>query len=1201
MINRILSTVLVFVMLATLFQLCAFADTEPVVIAYEDFDYGVESGTDISTIPAVNAADPERGFSDRYYRDQWAGSDILLSGRYEIVYDDTIGWVASALLNNPSKLYRAFQKPLTLNPENTTVYYIGWNQLLGEDGVLESPVTNIADANHPNKGQIIDFQVSGAKARETKGGGFIRTTEGKTLPFVNWAGLGGQFGKREVIQGKWYRMIMRIEANNSSFNDKISLKAFPKGEYPHTDWDASVEFNTDVDLSEFGFSTVTEWLTGITQKFGNFKVEKYVDTTSLVAAEKATEAAYDAVLAGDEAQNAKIAEAETAVSAIGDGLAKQMLEDEIAGIYEYKDLLNLFVQVKVQDSVEAFNQAQAIIDAMPDSLRKTDFQQMLESTGTYISAVQKIEQARELLTAEAIEEAEALVATLQDDEEINNLTERIKVIWQMKAEKDVTEIENTIISSSNVISTEAEIASAKELVLRVVTNEEQKQELLERLNVVNNNLNAYRIEAFRMKVSFDDEPGTLLSSKGWMANDELSQALDNTYLIEENGVFSKQGNIDMYRLLARPIDTETGTEYYLTFDFGVDSLDGFAGLLLGQNYFGVESVNGGLIPVVNFGAEAKGTELLEAADKYTAVLRIASGKVYMMVYPYGDSPKSEWGIQADIVGAPYVIEETFIDELSSEAMSRRSTPFSSNVRFVLRNDTQIGPVYGDYTTACLVSSTGGANGSFMYDINDITSVVVQNYKSTDVDSYDIKYYYAASKDGPWTEITPDIVLKNSGYTGWNGYEHTLTGFPNDANYLKIEIPNHEAQGNNQIQLGRITLNSVKSMNSSSLYTNILGVKAGMSANSSFRLYGISKEEVAPSYLQQLRNAVEIMRKEEIFANIDSALTLANNLSACIPKSILLNEIENCLAENKEIVPTIDYVAIDGNGAIGSTLKAKVTIADLGGNAGDTILKWYVGSSLISEGDSIVVNSSYSGQRIALQATTFNRFGKEGETKSTTLKIPSSSGISGGGSGSGRVNNGSSVVTPVIPSDTTPSRVPSFEDIDGHWAKTEIEKMFALGHINGVDNNHFKPDDFVTRAQFAAMLCRLLNIENEQSITFTDVKTDAWYASSVGGIASAGIMIGNGDGKFRPDSLITREELAKAVILAYNTKEKSEINVNTNIEFKDKDEISPWALEYIQKCNSMGLLQGVENNYFAPDSYATRAQATVVLSRLLQLF
>lgn len=173
----------------------------------------------------------------------------------------------------------------------------------------------------------------------------------------------------------------------------------------------------------------------------------------------------------------------------------------------------------------------------------------------------------------------------------------------------------------------------------------------------------------------------------------------------------------------------------------------------------------------------------------------------------------------------------------------------------------------------------------------------------------------------------------------------------------------------------------------------------------------------------------------------------------------------------------------------------------------------------------------------------------------------------------------------------------FGDIEGHWASSEIKKLYEKGIVTGDEKGNFNPEANVTRAEFTAMMVRLLGLDSQKYISmFADVDSKAWYADIIATAVAYGIVSGDGD-SFRPTDGISREEMAVILIRAYEKKigaaDSGEVSAT------DRAKISQWALEAVEKAWSMGLINGFEDGSFAPQDSVTRAQAAVVMVRLLE--
>ncbi|MDK2806115.1 MAG: hypothetical protein PWQ94_1279 [Thermoanaerobacterium sp.] len=175
---------------------------------------------------------------------------------------------------------------------------------------------------------------------------------------------------------------------------------------------------------------------------------------------------------------------------------------------------------------------------------------------------------------------------------------------------------------------------------------------------------------------------------------------------------------------------------------------------------------------------------------------------------------------------------------------------------------------------------------------------------------------------------------------------------------------------------------------------------------------------------------------------------------------------------------------------------------------------------------------------------------------------------------------------------------TFDDIKNSWAKDNIEVLASRHIVEGMTDTQYAPNKTVTRAEFASMILRLLNIKEEPyNGEFSDVKGGDWYANAIEAAYKAGII--EGDGKnMRPNDDITREEMTAIAMRAYEMLTSySEENIN-NTTFNDDKSISDWAKNVVANAVKVGIVNGEPNNLFAPKGNATRAEAAAIIYGLL---
>lgn len=180
----------------------------------------------------------------------------------------------------------------------------------------------------------------------------------------------------------------------------------------------------------------------------------------------------------------------------------------------------------------------------------------------------------------------------------------------------------------------------------------------------------------------------------------------------------------------------------------------------------------------------------------------------------------------------------------------------------------------------------------------------------------------------------------------------------------------------------------------------------------------------------------------------------------------------------------------------------------------------------------------------------------------------------------------------------------FNDMDGHWAKYDVEYMADKKYINGKAEGAYAPEDTITRAEATAILARSVCPEELDAPSYPDVTPDAWYYKTIASAKNYGLLDNfpteNG---FLPDQPITREELT---LLIYNAVQKSGKQFpwlanleNTFDKYEDKNEISDFAVESFSTLVHMGVINGTSDTTLSPKNTATRAEAAALLKRYME--
>ncbi len=102
---------------------------------------------------------------------------------------------------------------------------------------------------------------------------------------------------------------------------------------------------------------------------------------------------------------------------------------------------------------------------------------------------------------------------------------------------------------------------------------------------------------------------------------------------------------------------------------------------------------------------------------------------------------------------------------------------------------------------------------------------------------------------------------------------------------------------------------------------------------------------------------------------------------------------------------------------------------------------------------------------------------------------------------------------------------SFSDVSsGKWYTNAIGFMSQMGIVAGYEDGTFRPDAFITRAEFATIAAKFDNLTKSSEITFVDVPKTHWAYNSIALAAAKGWVAGYEDGTFAPDRYITRAEV-----------------------------------------------------------------------------
>lgn len=171
-----------------------------------------------------------------------------------------------------------------------------------------------------------------------------------------------------------------------------------------------------------------------------------------------------------------------------------------------------------------------------------------------------------------------------------------------------------------------------------------------------------------------------------------------------------------------------------------------------------------------------------------------------------------------------------------------------------------------------------------------------------------------------------------------------------------------------------------------------------------------------------------------------------------------------------------------------------------------------------------------------------------------------------------------------------------EKVTPDVTQTIVKELMNKGILTGNQNGDMNLDGKLTRIQVAAILARSLNLKlsDNPDISFKDVSSDSWGLKYIHALEKLGVITGS-SGKFRPNDIITKEELAVILVRVTQT---SIVGKGDNLTFSDKDSVSPWARAYVQAAIDAKLLP-VDSGKFNPKKQVTRKEVAVVTDSFIK--
>lgn len=187
----------------------------------------------------------------------------------------------------------------------------------------------------------------------------------------------------------------------------------------------------------------------------------------------------------------------------------------------------------------------------------------------------------------------------------------------------------------------------------------------------------------------------------------------------------------------------------------------------------------------------------------------------------------------------------------------------------------------------------------------------------------------------------------------------------------------------------------------------------------------------------------------------------------------------------------------------------------------------------------------------------------------------------------------STLAPLVIS--VPANAATFSDINNHWARPFVEALAEAKIVNGFPDGTFKPNQPVTRAEFATLVQAAFRSQDiRESRKFNDVPNRYWASPAIEKAYSSGFMSGYPNNMFRPQEQIPRVQALVSLANGLNLKNNSDTQSILNV-YRDSNEIPQYAINPVAAATEKNLVVNYPNlNFLNPNKVATRADVAAFI-------
>lgn len=171
-----------------------------------------------------------------------------------------------------------------------------------------------------------------------------------------------------------------------------------------------------------------------------------------------------------------------------------------------------------------------------------------------------------------------------------------------------------------------------------------------------------------------------------------------------------------------------------------------------------------------------------------------------------------------------------------------------------------------------------------------------------------------------------------------------------------------------------------------------------------------------------------------------------------------------------------------------------------------------------------------------------------------------------------------------------------------WAQPAVEFLYTMNIVSGVSATKFGPGERMKRGDFTLMLCKAFGFDTGNTVSFSDVPQNSYYAWAVATAKDLGIVVGDETGRFQPESGLLRQD---AMVMLQKAMKVAGMDVPTGsysslIGFVDREKVSTYARNAVGAMVEMGIVMGDDQKRLNPKQNLNRAEMATILHHILTL-